>query len=150
MNSFIYRITFFKSTQELNDDYERLSDNEKEKIANMDAESFFDYEELDNYICFVISTPLELDKYVQILNDNFISHQCDNISELILRSEFVVSQELDDKINSLNSIKYNFFKDDVDKWILSNLDIDTVLDRISKVGIDGLNEIEKTYLKQYN
>jgi hypothetical protein len=150
MNIFIYKIIFSKSAQELNDDYERLSENEKEKIANMDAESFFDYEELDKYICFVISTPLEITKYLKILNDNFITHQCDDISELVLKSEFVVSKELDDKINSINSIKYGFFKDDVDKWMLSNLDIDTVLDRISKVGIDGLNEIEKQYLKQYN
>lgn len=150
MNSFIYRITFFKSTQELNDDYDRLSENEKEKIANIDAESFFDYEEMDTYTCFLISSPLELSKYLKVLTDNFISHQLEDLSQKILKSEFVISKELDSRINSLNSIKYNFFKDDVDKWILSNLDIDTVLDRISKVGMDGLNEIEKQYLKQYN
>jgi hypothetical protein len=50
----------------------------------------------------------------------------------------------------LNSIKWSFFIDDLNEWIINNLDIDIVLDRISEVGIDSLTEIEKEFLKTYN
>lgn len=150
MNSCVYRVTFLKSTDELNDDYERLSDHEKEKVANLDAESFFDYEELDKYVCFIICTPIEIQKYTKILTDNLIAHQCDNLSKSLLKSKFIPEIELKDKINNLNSIKYNFFEKDLETWILENLDIDTVLDRISEVGMDKLTSIEKTFLKDYH
>lgn len=150
MNSCVYRVTFLKSTDELNDDYERLSDHEKEKVANLDAESFFDYEELDKYVCFIICTPIEIQKYTRILTDNLIAHQCDNLSKSLLKSKFIPEIELKDKINNLNSIKYNFFEKDLETWILENLDIDTVLDRISEVGMDKLTSIEKTFLKDYH
>ena len=39
--------------------------------------------------------------------------------------------------------------DDLDNWILHNLDIDTVLDRITEVGIDSLKPIETKFLKNY-
>lgn len=150
MNSFIFRITFFKSTQDLNDDYDRLSDHEKEKIANLDAESFFDYEESDKYICFLITNPIEVQKYLKILKDNSIHHNCEDLSNDVLRSKFIVDRDLKDKVNNLNTIKYNFFEQDVESWILENLDIDTVLDRISEVGMDKLTEVEKAFLKDYH
>ena len=40
--------------------------------------------------------------------------------------------------------------DDLDDWIYENLDIDTVLDRISSVGIKSLRKIEKEFLNNYN
>ncbi len=150
MNSFIFRVVFLRSTQELNDDYERLSDHEREKISNLDAESFFDYEEMDKYICFLITTHIEIQKYIKILNDNSIAHSFEDLSESILKSRFIVSDQLKDKVNNLNTIKYNFFEQDVEIWILENLDIDTVLDRISEVGMKKLTETEKTFLKDYH
>ena len=66
----VYKIKFNKSSFELNDDYERLSDYEKDIISELNTESFFDYEdELDNYVCFVITTPTELDRYLKILRN---------------------------------------------------------------------------------
>ena len=60
----VYKIKFDESSFELNDDYERLSDYEKDIISELNTESFFDYEdELDNYVCFVITKPTELYKY---------------------------------------------------------------------------------------
>ena len=41
----VYKIKFTKSPFDLNEDYDRLSDIDKEKIADMNADSFFDYEE---------------------------------------------------------------------------------------------------------
>ena len=53
-------------------------------------------------------------------------------------------------LSTTNSLKYSFFIDDLNDWISINLDIDTVLDRISEVGIDNLSLVEKKFLKNYN
>ena len=58
---------------------------------------------------------------------------------------------IENKVESINSTKYSFFVDDLDDWIYNNLDIDTILDRISQVGLDSLTKIEKEFLNNnYN
>ena len=53
-------------------------------------------------------------------------------------------------VNPLNSFRYTTFKKKIDEWILSNLDIDKVLDRINEVGsIDKLTKLEKNFLENY-
>ena len=47
MSSHIYKIKFSKPSYQLNDDYDRLSEIEKEKISNIEAEAFFDMDEDD-------------------------------------------------------------------------------------------------------
>lgn len=36
--------------------------------------------------------------------------------------------------------------EDLDHWILENLEIDIVLDRITEVGIENLTDVEKKFL----
>lgn len=151
MTSNIYRIEFSKSSVELNDDYERLSEHEKEWISQLDAESFFDYDNADNkYVCFVITSPLELKKYLEILSNNLIDNKCQDLSKQILNFKLNLTEELKEVISPLNSIKWSFFIEDLEEWIVSNLDIDTVLDRINEVGIDSLSLVEKEFLKNYH
>jgi hypothetical protein len=146
----VYKIKFSKSTLELNDDYERLSDYEKDAISELNADSFFDYEdELDNYVCYVITTPIELDRYVKILKNNLIEHDSSDLSKKILKSEIDLD-ELEDKLDSSNYFKYDFFMDDLNSWIYDNLEIDIVLDRITEVGINSLKDVEKNFLKNYS
>lgn len=151
MTTCVYRVEFSKSSIELNDDYEILSDHEKEWISQLDAESFFDYNNKDNnYICFVITTPLEIKKYLEILAKNFIESKCEDLSKKILTSEIDLSEILRKNITPLNSVKWSFFLEDLENWILSNLEIDMVLDRISEVGgIKKLSKIEKEFLKNF-
>ena len=149
MSLHVYKLKFSKSSYELNDDYERLSDIEKEKISNMEADSFFDIDEDDKYTFYIIVNPIELKAYLSVLNENLIHYDIDDISDDILKGD--LDLELDIKnINPLNSLKYSFFMDDLDDWIYENLDIDTVLDRISSVGIKSLRKIEKEFLNNYN
>jgi hypothetical protein len=148
MKSGVYKIVFTKSAFELNDDYEYLSDVDKERIYDLDADSFFDYED-GCYNCFVITTPIEIEKYKDILKSNFIENECIDISNDILRFKIDLGKELKDNISGLNSVKWGFFMDDLNDWILDNLDIDIVLDRISEVGINSLSGIEKDFLKNY-
>jgi len=149
MSSCVYKVVFNKSASELNDDYERLSDIEKERIAELGADSYFDYEDGDNYVCFLITTPLEIEKYFEILSNNFIEHKSINLSKDILNKKYDIVDDISEKVNPLNSIKCSFFIEDINYWISENLDIDLVLDRISEVGMDNLSQIEKDFLKNF-
>jgi hypothetical protein len=128
----VYKIKFNKSSFELSDDYERLSDYEKDIISELNTESFFDYEdELDNYVCFVITTPTELDRYLKILRNNLIEHESSDLSKPVLKSEINL-ELLEDKLDSNNYFKYDFFINDLESWIYDNLEIviDAVLTRV--------------------
>jgi hypothetical protein len=146
----VYKIKFNKSSFELNDDYERLSDYEKDIISELNTDSFFDYEdELDNYVCFVITTPTELDRYLKILRNNLIEHESSDLSKPVLKNEINL-ELLEGKLDSNNYFKYDFFMDDLESWIYDNLEIDIVLDRITEVGMNSLKDVEKNFLKNYS
>lgn len=146
----VYKVKFLKSSFDLNEDYDRLSDYEKDIISDLDTESFFDYEENDKYNCYVITTPLELKKYSEVLINNLIVHEVIDLSSNILNGKVNIEDETESKIDETNSYKYDFFMDDINKWIFDNLEIDMVLDRINEVGINSLRDIEKDFLKSYN
>jgi hypothetical protein len=146
----VYKIRYSKSSLELNEDYDCLSDYEKEAISELDAEGFFDYEDNYIYCCYVISTPIEVAKYSKILTNNLIAHECLDLSEDIIYNRIDVEYELEDKLDEKNIFKYDFFLEDVNSWIYNNLEIDIVLDRITDVGIDSLKQIEKDFLKHYS
>lgn len=150
MTTCVYRIEFTKSSLELNEDYDRLSEHEKEWISQLDAESFFDYDSEDGYICYVITSPMEIKKYLEILSNNFIKNKFEDLSKLILNHKIDLSEELRNYISMSNSIKWSFFIEDLEDWISQNLDIDSVLDRISEVGMDSLTKVEKEFLKNYH
>lgn len=146
----VYKIRYSKSSLELNEDYDCLSDYEKEAISELDAEGFFDYEDNNIYCCYVISTPIEVAKYSKILTNNLIAHECLDLSQDIIYSKIDIEYELEDKLDEKNLFKYDFFLEDINSWIYNNLEIDIVLDRITDVGIDSLKQVEKDFLKHYS
>ena len=74
----VFKFNFTKSPFDLNEDYDRLSDIDKETIADMDADSFIDYEENDNYAFFLIAEPTEVEKYTKVLDENLIDYYIHN------------------------------------------------------------------------
>lgn len=150
MNKSVYKISFFQSPDLLNDEYDKLSDHEKERISELDTDGFFDFEENGCYVCFVIVTPIEIRKYLSILSSNLILFECQDLSNDILTFKFDFFESFKNQLNTSNSIKFSFFVDDLEEWIRRNLEIDMILDRISEVGIDGLNRIEKDFLNNYH
>jgi hypothetical protein len=146
----VYKLNFKKSSYDLNEDYERLSDHEKERISELDADTYFDYDDDDEcYICYVITTQQEIDRYLKILTNNLIYNVCYDLSEDVLGGNINLAKDLKSMVTATTAIKYSFFVDDIDDWILQNLDIDIVLDRISEVGIDKLSNIENKFLKNF-
>lgn len=151
MTTCVYKIRYDQSSFQLNEEYDRLSDYEKEKIADLDAESFFDYQDYkDKYVCYIISTPAEIKKYSSILLNNLIQHEIIDLTQDILKFKINLEEELKPLLSTINSIKYSFFIDDLNDWILQNLDIDTVLDRILEVGMKNLSSVEEEFLKNYH
>ena len=60
--------------------------------------------------------------------------------------EYVTSDVSSDVPNNISES----FKKEIDEFILDNLTIDTILDRISEVGIDNISPVEKYYLELFN
>ena len=149
-NNGVYKMKFEKSSFDINEDYDRLSEYEKERIAELDAETYFDYEENGSYICFIITSPVEMKKYTSILSKNLIKFDFTELTKEVLSSKFDLEKELKPQLSTINSIKYSFFIDDVNEWIYNNLEIDMILDRISEVGIEHISQIEKDFLKNYH
>jgi len=147
--SSIYHVKFFKSSLKLEDDYDQLSDIDKEKISDINSEAFFDFDDDDRYNFFIIVDKLEFISYIRILNDNLISFEINDISEDILKGKFDIDS-ISEYVSPINALRFSFFLDYLDEWVYSNLNIDIVLDRISEVGIRHLRKIEKEFLDNYN
>ena len=146
----IFKIKFSKNSDCLNDDYDRLAEYEKDKISNISVESFFDYDDDDGRYNFIlITTHIEIKKYISILENNLIWFELENLSLGILKGETDLEYVLKDKYLQTSLIKFNTFIESINYWILDNTDIDIVLDRISQVGMSKLKEVEKEYLKNY-
>ena len=112
MSTHIYKIKFSKPSYQLNDDYDRLSEIEKEKISNMEAEAFFDMDQDDKYTFFIIVKPMELKAYLSVLNENFIPYDMNDVSDDILRG----------KTNKKG--KHHSEEDDEDEFDFVELDLD--------------------------
>ena len=147
--SCVYKIKFSKSPESLNEDYDMLSDMDKAKIFEMVADSIFEFTENGLYCFYVIVEVIELNPYLNILNENFIRYELKNISTDILKGKFDTDL-IKDSISFDSEIKYLNFIEDLNEWIYNNLDIDTILDKISRYGILSLKDIEIKYLKNNN
>jgi hypothetical protein len=145
----VFKITFSQNSYELNNEYLKLSEHEKEAIANILPDAYFEFNnDSENYILYLIITTLNLDRYLKILNNNSIQFKSENISHSLLNG-LDIDLELKEYINTLNNYRFNLFKKKIENWIVSNLEIDIILDRINQVGIDNLNNIEKKFLENY-
>jgi hypothetical protein len=150
MRFFFYKLIFNHNKKYLDDKYKSISGQEKQKILDLNTFTYFDYEEFNNYFFYTITTPIEMSKYTKILKDNFINHILSNISDDVLKFRIDIETDLSDKVNDTNLIKWEFFIEDINEWILENLTIDIVLDHINEVGIDNIADIEKLFLKNYS
>lgn len=145
----VYKIVFNKSSFELDKDYERFSEQEKVTISSMNPDSFFDFNDKERYTLYLIFSPIDIEKYSKILNNNLIEHTSEDVSEKILENKLCVESSLKPFVNALNRFRWNTYKTKLDQWIYDNLDMDLVLDRIGQCGMDGLRPVEKKFLRNF-
>ena len=145
----VYKIVFNKSSFELDKDYERFSEQEKITISSMNPDSFFDFNDKERYTLYLIFSPLDIEKYSKILDNNLIEHTSEDVSEKVLENKLCVESSLKPYVNALNRFRWNTYKAKLDQWIYDNLDMDLVLDRIGQCGMDGLRPVEKKFLRNF-
>jgi hypothetical protein len=145
----VYKIVFNKSSFELDKDYERFSEQEKVTISSMNPDSFFDFNDKERYTLYLIFSPLDIEKYSKILDNNLIEHTTEDVSERVLENKLCVESSLKPYVNALNRFRWNTYKAKLDQWIYDNLDMDLVLDRIGQCGMDGLRPVEKKFLRNF-
>lgn len=145
----VYKIVFNKSSFELDKDYERFSEQEKVAISSMNPDSFFDFNDKERYTLYLIFSPLDIEKYSKILDNNLIEHTSEDVSEKILENKICVESSLKPFVNALNRFRWNTYKAKLDQWIYDNLDMDFVLDRIGQCGMDNLRPVEKKFLRNF-
>jgi hypothetical protein len=148
----IYKLKFEKSSFDLDKDYESIPDHHKEKISKIRPVAFFDFNDKieDRYTLYMILSQVEINEYITILKENGIGHRISDISDEILRGEVEIDEHLMQNSNRFSKTKVLKFIDKKNEWIYDNLDIDTVLDRISDVGMESLRHIEKKFLENYH
>lgn len=91
--------------------------------------------------------------YDLVGEDNFITSYflcskevLDYITSLFYKYE--VKFEISDITNDFLIGKVNIDDKDFQNYLLENLDIDTILDKINEFGIESLNEVDKSILKR--
>lgn len=150
MREKFFKVYFTKDSYSLNEEYDRLSDYEKEIISTILPDYYFEFNNINGgYTLYLIIPPNDLDKYLKILENNLINYSVVDISEDILNG-LDLHNKLKKYINIINNIRWGKFQKIIDSWIFSNLDIDLILDRINKVGsVNNLSKIEKKFLDNY-
>ena len=145
----LYIIEFCRTSEDVSYDYEHLSDNDKEKVSNLDTVSSFDFEdEYQNYTCYILMSPNEFEKYKKILDDNIIPYICTDIAQSVIKNNINLEKKLFKYTNNYNENSYHEFIKKLNDWILSNLDLDIVLDMINEKGVDSLRKVDKDFLEK--
>lgn len=146
----IYKMIFDKTSFELMNEYDSISEHDKEHIDTLNTESYFDFDDGHSYYCYLIMQKMEMKSYINILNRNDIKYECVDISERLLKHEIDI-YELEEFVKEDTKVLFEFFVDDVNDWIFNNLNIDHILDRILVVGnTDKLSDVEREFLENYN
>jgi hypothetical protein len=132
-------------------EYEKLSELEKTKIINVEAISTFDYiDDENNYICYMIISPIEMSKYEGILLNLDIKYKANDIGDEILNGEIDLRDVFEKHKHPINMETYLDFFDNLEKWIMKNQTVDNVLDIINEKGYENLRSIDKDFLHEYS
>ena len=135
MKLLLKKLEFNRSAEDVADDYTYLSENDKEKIVNIDTKATFDFEnEYLNYMCYYLIDSKEWEKYQKVLDDNLISYICHDISENVIKNVINLEKILYKYVYRDNLEDYHDFIEITNEWIYDNLDLDTILDMINEKG----------------
>jgi hypothetical protein len=150
MNLQLQKFEYFRGADILAEEYTYLSENDKERIINIDSEATFDFEdEHNNYTCYLLIDSSELQKYKKVLDLNLIAYLCNDISQSVIKNQLNLEKILSKYVTPDNERDYYTFMKTVDDWIVSKLDLDLVLDMINEKGMASLRDIDKRFLNQF-
>lgn len=132
-------------------EYEKLSELEKTKIINVEAISTFDFiDDENNYVCYMIISPIEMSKYEGILLNLDIKYYSFDLCDGILHGEIDLKPIFERYLHPMNLEVYEDFFNNLEEWIMKNQSVDNVLDMINRKGLDSLRKIDKDFLDNYS
>lgn len=162
----IYRVTFFEDLVSLDIKFDDFSDDDLDIIDELDAIGYYDFiNDLGNYNNYLIASESDMKSYIRIIEKNGIKIKVDDFTNKILKMEYSIKDNIppfrsDDDIDYIfdedeyldygREELWEFFEIELENFILNNLNINAVLDRINDVGINNLTSVEKKYLDNYN
>ncbi len=147
MNIGLYKLSFNIEIPYLNEVYELLTDLEKERLYSFNIQSSFYYNTNNQYIGFLLIPHNEMKEYEFILNNNLIPYLCESYSDLVINNEINLELDLEKYTDFYNYIDYENFIYEINLWLLKNLNLDSILDRINSFGIESLRPVDMEYLK---
>ena len=149
MNDNIFMIKFSKPSGELTKEYNNMNVEDKKKLSSINISSLIDIDDENGYECYIICEEEDIEKYKKILKMNKISYICDNISKKVISGEINLEKYIKQKLDNINKQYYKEFIVSVNLFIINNLTLDNILDKITVSGIKSLTKLEKKYLKNY-
>ena len=145
----LYQIDFFRTPYDVAFDYNGMSNDDKERLASLDINTSFDYEdEFNNYTILLLTTSTVIDKYKIILFNNIIPNIIKDISDNVISAKQNILDDIEKYRTKKNSTKLNQFKTKLENWIESNLNLDKILDMINENGMESLKPIHLKFLKK--
>ena len=147
MNIRLYKVVFDESASNVDDLYSYLSDIDKQKILHLEITSSFHCYHNENYCGYILITPKSMKDYKNVLSNNLIPYLCEDLSTDVIDNKINLEEELFKYTDHSNYKDYDDFILEMNIWIIENLNLDLILDRISLRGIDSLRPIDKEFLK---
>lgn len=147
MNYSIFKLSFNVKLPYIEDIYSSLSDLDKQRVSSLDVLSSFYHDKLELRIIYMIISSKDMKNYKNLLNNNLIPYFCEDLSQLVLDNDIDLELELQKWAEPENYQDYDNFIYEVNQWLLKNLNLDSILDRINQKGIKTLRPIDKDFLK---
>jgi|GEM_PF-6439267 len=147
MKTYLYILSLNLNLMHLNSAFDMLTDLEKQKISSMNIITSFHYTTPDKSVNFLLISKNEMEEYKKILNNNLIPYICEDISNNILENQIDIESKIGE-FSDINNIDFQNFMNTLNNWMLENLDLDSILDRINEHGISTLRQIDKKFLER--
>ena len=142
----IWRFDFKVSTSSLNKTYDLITNHDREQLANISVTSSLDVELKSKCQSYIIADEEAISVYKDMFEKYAIRHKLVDVTKDVLSGKLDMERDLVDFLGTEKSLNVSFFLDDIEKFIRATLSMDSILDKISKNGIDSLTRTEKKYI----
>ena len=126
-----------------------LSDLDKQRISSLNFKASFRYNYNNHHFIYLIGSPQEMKLYKNVLSINLIPYFCEDISQSVIDNKINLEQDFIKYCDETNYQDYDNFIFEMNIWILNNLNLDSILDRINIHGIKTLRPIDTEFLKNF-
>ena len=142
----IWRFDFNVSTTSLNKTYDLITKEDRDCLSATEVSSSFDVELRNKCQSYLISTKETIHVYKDMFFKYGIKCKLIDVTDDILSGKLDIERDLVEFLGTGKSLNVAYFLDAVEKLICENLNMDDILDKISKLGIESLTRMEKKFM----